>query len=510
MSIRDVLAQELPRAALAILAAKRGGAAGLSGFMQGTQQAQAQQQQLQRQAQQDEEQRAYRAQQMALQQSQESRLASSEARDARLGAINALQERFKSLLQTAPDAETGERQAAADAAQMAQITGIEPDLLMSSVPSMGPQISMRKAEKARIWAKGVMDTLETASRTKASQGLAIDDSTVSLPFTDAPEAVQSLAVSQGHQVGDPFKFSEIAALAGLPSFRTQPKPSATPNTPEEQFYATYAAEKGTTWERLSTSDKAAARRQWAQADDKSAANAADVTSLTPEGLDMAAVMYRKTGTLPPLGMGDKTTRQRILNRAAGLTAEDISRIELGGADIAGNQASYRADRASLAAMQKQRDAITSFEQTASKNIDIFLQTAGKIVDTGSPLANRVARAVGGDVLGSPNIAAYNAARQVAINEVAKIVSNPNMTGVLSDTARREVEAFNPSTATLAQTVAVMRILKRDMANRAGSLDSTLADIRRRIGGGGVQSPSPPPAAPTAGATYQDYLRSRGQ
>ncbi len=134
----------------------------------------------------------------------------------------------------------------------------------------------------------------------------------------------------------------------------------------------------------------------------------------------------------------------------------------------------------MAALQKQRDAISSFENTALKNIDIFLDTAGKVVDTGSPLANTPVRAVTGKALGSPDQAAYDTARQVAINEVAKIISNPNLSGQLSDSARHEVEAFNPTNATLGQSVAVMRVLKQDMANRAQSMDQTLSEIRGRI------------------------------
>lgn len=209
---------------------------------------------------------------------------------------------------------------------------------------------------------------------------------------------------------------------------------------------------------------------------------ADVTALTPQGLDMAALRYKTTGIMPALGMGDKTTRQRIINRSAELTPDDEARINAGGGNIAANQANFRADSGSLAAMQKQRDAITSFEQTAQKNIDIFLGQAGKVVDTGSPIANMPLRAITGKVLGSPDQAAYDAARLVAINEIAKITSNPNMSGVLSDSARHEVEQFNPRSATLKQTVAVMRLLKRDMENRTKALDDTLAATRKRLSG----------------------------
>lgn len=199
----------------------------------------------------------------------------------------------------------------------------------------------------------------------------------------------------------------------------------------------------------------------------------DATNLTGPALDMAAQRYAVDGTLPPMGMGKSASgaRTKIINRAAEMYP---------GVDLAANSAIYKSNRDSLAKLQVQRDAIGSFEQTAMKNIDIFLDTAGKVVDTGSPLANQLARQLSGKVLGSADQAAYDAARQVAVNEIAKITANPNLSGQLSDSARHEVDAFNPREATLAQTVAVMRLLKRDMANRTGALDDAIADVKTRI------------------------------
>jgi hypothetical protein len=90
-------------------------------------------------------------------------------------------------------------------------------------------------------------------------------------------------------------------------------------------------------------------------------------------------------------------------------------------------------------------------------------------------------------MGSAEVAAFDAARRVAINEIAKVVSNPNLTGQLSDAARREVESFIPEQATLKQINAVADILKTDMQNRHQSLDVQLKEIRTRLGstsGGG--------------------------
>lgn len=212
--------------------------------------------------------------------------------------------------------------------------------------------------------------------------------------------------------------------------------------------------------------------------------------LTDDAITQTAKRYLETGVMPPLGMGDKTTRQRVLNRAAQLDPSS---------NVAANSAGFRADSGSLAALQKSRDAIAAFEHTAARNIDVFLETAGKVVDTGSPIANISARLVSGKMLGSPDQAAYDAARLVAVNEIAKITSNPNLTGQLSDSARHEVEMFNPREATLKQTVAVMRILKADMANRITSLDEQLAQTRARVG---TATAKPEPSGKPSGGTVQ--------
>ncbi len=253
------------------------------------------------------------------------------------------------------------------------------------------------------------------------------------------------------------------------------------------------------------------RKEFNQSDDKATGfAAADVTKLSPAGIEIAALNYRKNGVMPPLGMGDKGNRQAIINRAATLTPADITRIEAGGTDIAGNKADYKANADTLTALTKQRAAIGAFEQTAQKNIDNFLSLAGKVTDTGIPLLNTPVRWAAG-AGGSADQAAYQAARLVAVNEIAKITSNPTLSGQLSDSARHEVEAFNPQSATLAQTKAVMSLLKRDMQNRTSALDDEISQVRGRIGSSTGSTKTDTAPATTGGAlTYQDYLKSKGK
>jgi hypothetical protein len=198
-----------------------------------------------------------------------------------------------------------------------------------------------------------------------------------------------------------------------------------------------------------------------------------VPMLSPAGRDLAAKQFAMTGQLIPMGMGKQaaTARAGIINRAAEMYQ---------GLDLASQQAAYAANKDALKKLTVQRETIGAFEKTALKNIDLFLDQAGKVVDTGSPIANTVARMVSGKMLGSSDQAAYDAARQVAINEIAKITNGGGLSGVLSDSARQEIAAFNPKDATLKQTVSVLRTLKKDMENRASGLDEQIGGIRKII------------------------------
>lgn len=197
--------------------------------------------------------------------------------------------------------------------------------------------------------------------------------------------------------------------------------------------------------------------------------------LTPETLDMIARQFVTTGQMPSMGMGGIKDREAVLNKAG-----EIAK----GQNIAANSAEYRQLQGSTAALQKSHDAIVSFETTASKNLDNAIAAAKKLEDTGSPILNKPLRSIDVSVLGSPEVAAYNAARQVAVNEIAKVTSNPTLSGQLSDTARAEVSSFLPEEATIQQIMAVAQILKLDMENRRTSLADQIKFNNGRIKGVG--------------------------
>lgn len=201
--------------------------------------------------------------------------------------------------------------------------------------------------------------------------------------------------------------------------------------------------------------------------------------LSEAAREMAAQNYSQTGQLPA-GMRSPGMSASILNKAA---------TGPGGVpDIAANKAGYNADAASLKNIQKNFDNVTAFENTALKNLDVFMNQAKKAIDSGSPWVNKPLRTIAAQGLGSEDQAALNAARTTALTEIAKVLSSANAgSGVLSDSARSEVEGLIGPGATLKQVVAAGNILKRDMANRHDSYQQQISVIKGRMKNGANQS-----------------------
>jgi hypothetical protein len=203
------------------------------------------------------------------------------------------------------------------------------------------------------------------------------------------------------------------------------------------------------------------------------ANEEAAPQLTGDALKMTAKQYAMTGQLPPMGMGKTgaAVRTSIINEAAN---------QYKNLDLPSQIAAYNANKTSLSTLQRTTDKVSAFEATAGKNLDQFLSLADKIPDTGVPWVNAPIRSLDAKLLGSADMAAASAARDVALREIARVTNDPNLSGVLSDSARREVSSLSPADATFAQIKAVAKVLKQDMANVHSSLNEQLTDIQKRI------------------------------
>lgn len=212
-----------------------------------------------------------------------------------------------------------------------------------------------------------------------------------------------------------------------------------------------------------------------------------VSGLSGTALDQAAELFHTTGQLPSVGMGaaGSMARRQIINRAAELHPD---------ANLAANKADYKANEGSLGGMQKTADTIDAFEKTSLGNLQNFLNVSQKATDTGSPIVNQPLRWFTGKVLGDPDIAAYHAARQVAVQEIGKVLGGAVAGGAISDSQRKEVEGLLPPDASGSQVAAVAKILIQDMATRKASVGQQLQTIRGRMGAQPTPAGAPDPAA----------------
>lgn len=198
-------------------------------------------------------------------------------------------------------------------------------------------------------------------------------------------------------------------------------------------------------------------------------------------LDMVARTYLRTGQLPPLGMGAAGLRTKILDRAAQLDPN---------ADVAGSAASYQSDKASLSKIQQNIDAVEAFSRTALKNADLALQAIEKVPDTGSPIANQFARAVANKALGSTDVQNFETAMAVAQPEFARVLSSGNVGGqMLTDAARRDMQAVISGNFTRKQLRGAIDMLKRDTENRRSEYQAQADAIKGRISGGSSKAKS---------------------
>lgn len=212
--------------------------------------------------------------------------------------------------------------------------------------------------------------------------------------------------------------------------------------------------------------------------------------LTDRGLDTAAKMYAKTGQLPPMGMGKEgaKVRTRVINRASDYDAgTDTFKAGTTVPDIAGQKATYESEKTVQTQLTKNLGAVKAFTSAAEKNADLLDKMLDKVPDTGSSFGNWLARGAATE-FGSETMANYSVYRKSLQDEYARIISNPNLTGVLSDTARKEMETILDPNSPVKATRAALKALKAEAQNRENGLSSEIEATKQRIKGGPAETP----------------------
>lgn len=232
---------------------------------------------------------------------------------------------------------------------------------------------------------------------------------------------------------------------------------------------------------------------------------------TPEGIDFIARNFLLTGQIPGLGLGRTATiaRMKVIGQAAKIAADE----GLAPTDVAANKAVLGSLKSELSRTMGQRGPMLAFAKTADENLKIALNLSNKVDRSGVPVLNRWINAGRRSVAGDPQIAAFDAATRVAINEFAKVTSSATGGGVTSDAARKEIEGMLNTAQTPEQFKAVYDTLKMDMENRVKGYEESVNRVKDAIqtvgkagGGGGVSKPSTANISPQQAS----YNRAKAQ
>lgn len=193
--------------------------------------------------------------------------------------------------------------------------------------------------------------------------------------------------------------------------------------------------------------------------------------------------YMSKGGVIPYGMMRSMGKKTVADIMAEVPKLAAARGQSVG-DVIAAQSDVKSLEGALTNMEKSYTQTKAFEQTATQNLDRAIAAAGKIVDSGSPFINKPWREAEETLRGKPEYMAFHAARVVAFTEVAKVLNNPNGSGAVSDSARKEAEGALSPNATLEQLVAAADILKQDMQTRMTAMEDTIAGTKKKIALGG--------------------------
>ena len=203
------------------------------------------------------------------------------------------------------------------------------------------------------------------------------------------------------------------------------------------------------------------------------ADTVDEQLLSPQAMKKLVELRLAGGPDPSFGMGktgvkNKTAYYNALGAAPGT-----------GGDIAQGIADLGSERQSLSNLTKIHSAASAFEETALKNTKILEKTLTGLPDLGSSFLNRPLRAIASGT-GSKEMARFNTARQTVVPEFTRLLNSPTAAGVISDSARHEMQVIIDPNATVGQILEAIAILKQDATNRTRSYQDAIDQSKARI------------------------------
>ena len=226
---------------------------------------------------------------------------------------------------------------------------------------------------------------------------------------------------------------------------------------------------------------------------------AGVSNLSEEDKKTMAEFVRTNGpgVLGRFGLNPEERKAIIgevttLNKGEGVSARE------GAAEVL----NIGSTKKSLDKMVPQLDAITAYEKSVGSIGDKLVKIAKKVDTAGVPALERWIRAGKRSVEGDPDVSELDFQLNAYRTDIARIVNNPNLTGVLSDSARHEIESSLPNIANAEQIERLVGISKADAAARRGYLSDQIAGAKGRVLKGAAKEPKGGEGFPTVSKEEQ--------
>jgi hypothetical protein len=186
----------------------------------------------------------------------------------------------------------------------------------------------------------------------------------------------------------------------------------------------------------------------------------------------------------PPGSRNPIIVKAIWDRAAEIAA---SRGQNAQAALAAANSAH-ASKEALNAVTKQYETLKPFAEMAEKNADVLEKQMQKVSDLGAPFLNAPLRGIESKFFGNANVAAFHAAMLPVQADFARILNSPTGSGVLSDTARNELQTAISPNATVGQVKAALDIFRTDAHNRKAAYEAQLKDLgAASVAGGGAST-----------------------
>lgn len=191
---------------------------------------------------------------------------------------------------------------------------------------------------------------------------------------------------------------------------------------------------------------------------------------------------------------DREKARDVYNRARELNP---------GLDVTAQMTDLRALGGTLNKLQQQYGAVEAYTKAANLNAQNLNAVLDKIPDTGfSGKPNEFARWLA-KTGGSEDVAAFNGLMTSLQSEYSRIISNPNLTGVVTDSTRREFQDILDKGGTKGQIRRLLATLKTESENRRKGLEETMKEMRTGIQNSAGTAPA------TGGSGTRVYYDAQG-